>query len=124
MLLNICAGIRFYLYLFCVTLFNIVITVVLPVRGVLQVPSYEAHLTISFVQLEFVSVGSRFGYSISFSTTPLLTPHSVEIVLHSVLTCRLIIGMREASESPGTKPETYELALSDNATLEFTTESA
>ena len=48
-----------------------------------------------------------------------LTPflYSMEVVLHSILTCRLIIGMREASESDG---RTFELSeVLRHSTLEF-----
>jgi len=34
----------------------------------------------------------------------------MEIVLHSILACRLMIGIREASQSYGHKSETFELS--------------
>ena len=42
------------------------------------------------------------------------------MVLHSTLSCRLIVGLREASQSSGPKSETFELSgLPDEATTEF-----
>jgi len=44
---------------------------------------------------------------------PSLTPcslHSFEIALHSVLACRLMIGIREATQSFGRKSDTFELS--------------
>jgi len=76
-------GIRFYLYLFCVTLVNVVITLVLPI--------------------DFVGVGS-----------------CIEIVLHSNLACRLMIGLREAGQSFTHKTEALELSgLPEHNTAEF-----
>ncbi|KAF9650130.1 hypothetical protein BDM02DRAFT_1515285 [Thelephora ganbajun] len=66
-------GIRFYLYMFCVTVVNILIILILPI--------------------DFIGVGS-----------------SIEIVLHSNLACRLVVGLREASRSPGYKLEALELS--------------
>ncbi|KAF9785187.1 hypothetical protein BJ322DRAFT_815113 [Thelephora terrestris] len=66
-------GMRFYLYMFLVTVANILITVLMPI--------------------EFVGVGS-----------------SLEIVLHSNLACRLVIGIREASRVATHKLETFELS--------------
>jgi len=76
-------GIRFYLYIFCVTLVNILISLLLPV--------------------EFVGVGS-----------------SIEIVLHSSLACRLVVGLREASQLSGCRSESLELPeLLNNNTVMF-----
>jgi len=76
-------GIRFYLYIFCATLANILTTLLLPI--------------------DFVGVGSN-----------------MEVVLHSVLACRLMIGIREAGRSLGRKLETFESPeVPRNNTLEF-----
>jgi len=76
-------GIRFYLYTFCVTLANILITLLLPI--------------------DFIAVGS-----------------SIEIVLHSSLACRLVIGLREAGQEFGSKSEPSELSeLPGDDTVEF-----
>jgi len=76
-------GIRFYLYVFCATLTNILITLLLP--------------------MHFVVVGSSF-----------------EVVLHSTLVCRLMIGLREASQSFGNKSEPFELSkVTRTDALEF-----
>jgi len=76
-------GIRFYLYLFCVTLVNVLITLLLPI--------------------DFIAVGS-----------------CVEIVLHSNLACRLMIGLREAGQSFTHKTEALELSgLPEHNTAEF-----
>jgi len=66
-------GIRFYVYIFCVTLANILITVLLPI--------------------DFIGVGS-----------------SIEIVLHSNLACRLVVGLREASRSSEWRSDALELS--------------
>jgi len=66
-------GIRFYLYMFCVTFTNVLITLLLPI--------------------DFVGVGS-----------------SIEIVLHSNLACRLMVGLREAAQSPGPRSDVFELS--------------
>jgi len=42
--------------------------------------------------------------------TPLFLLHSIEIVLHSTLACRLMIGIREASQSYRPKSETFQLS--------------
>jgi len=66
-------GIRFSLYMFCVTLVNVITTIYLPI--------------------DFISIGS-----------------CLEIVLHSILACRLVIGLREASKSPGRISDAFELS--------------
>jgi len=68
-------GIRFYLYIFCATLANVLITLLLPA--------------------DFITVGS-----------------DIEIVIHSILACRLMIGIREATKSyaSGCKSETFEVS--------------
>jgi len=63
-------GIRFYLYIFCATLANVLVTLLLPI--------------------DFVGIGS-----------------DIEVVLHSILTCRLMIGIREAGQSYG---DSFELS--------------
>jgi len=74
------------------------------------------------VQIDFDGIGSMFAYSISFpaksSSDPSFSLHSVEIVLHSTLACRLIIAMREASE-PSFECESETLELSEVPSLEF-----
>ena len=45
--------------------------------------------------------------------------HSIEIVLHSILTCRLMIGIREASQSCGRKSDAFELSEVPHSTIEF-----
>jgi hypothetical protein len=67
------AGIRFYLYMFCVTFANVLVTLLLPI--------------------DFVGVGS-----------------SIEIVIHSNLACRLMVGLREAAHSSGPRSEVFELS--------------
>ena len=42
-------------------------------------------------------------------TSPFFS-HSVEVVLHSILTCRLMVGIREASQSYGRKSDAFELS--------------
>jgi len=79
-------GIRFYLYTFCATLANVLLTLLLPT--------------------DFITVGS-----------------DIEIVIHSILACRLMIGIREATQSyaSGRKSETFELPeMSYNNPIEFT----
>jgi len=66
-------GIRFSLYMFCVTVVNVVTTIYLPI--------------------DFIAIGS-----------------CLEIVLHSILACRLVIGLREASKSPGRISDAFELS--------------
>ena len=44
------------------------------------------------------------------SPDPPFFSHSLEIVLHSILTCRLMIGIREAGQSYGRKSDTFELS--------------
>ena len=42
--------------------------------------------------------------------SPVRFSRSIEIVLHSILACRLMIGIREASQSFGRKLESFELS--------------
>jgi len=82
------------------------------------------NLTVWRVQMDFVTVGSTFAYSISFlskyKSDSSFSSHSIEIVLHSVLACRLMIGIREATQSCGRKSETFELSeVPNDNPLEF-----
>ena len=47
--------------------------------------------------------------SLETPSDPSFSSHSVEIALHSILACRLMIGMREAVQSLG-QWETFELS--------------
>jgi len=82
------------------------------------------NLTARRVQIDFVTVGTTFACSTSFlsksESDSLFSSHSFEVVLHSILACRLMIGIREASQSFRRKSETFELSvvLRDD-TLEF-----
>jgi len=66
-------GIRFYLYMFCVTLANVLVTLLLPI--------------------DFIGIGS-----------------CLEIVLHSNLACRLVVGIREAGKSSVHRSDAFELS--------------
>jgi len=82
----------------------------------------------SYIQIYFVGIGSEFVYPTLSPTRPppdsTLSLHSIEIVLHSILTCRLMIGIREASQSFGHKSETFELSdVPCHSTLEFAPKS-
>jgi hypothetical protein len=53
----------------------------------------------------------RTTFTIPYETGAqfLFFSHSIEIVLHSILACRLVIGIREATRSVARKSQTFEL---------------
>jgi len=76
-------GIRFYAFMFCATIVNVLITWLLPIA--------------------FIAVGS-----------------SLEVVIHSNLVCRLVLGLREAGHSTGDVSNAFELSeLPNNDTVVF-----
>jgi len=123
------AGIRFYLFIFCATLTNVLITLLLQVRD-----PQSSYLTRDpsdhgMCQIYFSGIGSEFVYPHclprNLRLTLLFLSHSIEIVLHSILTCRLMIGIREASQLSGRKSETFELSeVPDDGTLVFARRSS
>jgi len=95
----------------------------------LQVLPYETRLTVRRVQIEFVSAGPWFACSISFLSKPQsdcsFSSHRFEAVIHSILACRLMIGIREASQSSEHKSETFELSVVfRDDTIEFARRSS
>ena len=78
-------------------------------------------------QVEFIGVGSWFVYSAPFTIHLLSDPpsptnfaHSLEIVLHSNLACRLVVGLREAGRSPQLTSDAFELSeLTNDDTVVF-----
>ena len=107
-----CQGIRFYVYSFCVMLTDILLIMSLPVRD-----HSSSHLTRHISPCRASSSSSLLSDPSSDTHTPpqnpnlthLLLSHSVQVVLHSILACRLMIGIREARESSERKRGTIEL---------------
>lgn len=66
---------RFYLYMFLVTVVNILITVLMPVSNCPRLRLQKVHLTPWFIQIEFVAIGSRFGCSVLAHRGPPLNLH-------------------------------------------------
>ena len=57
---------------------------------------------------------------IKLPSNSLISSHRLEIVLHSNLACRLVVGLREASKSPGSKSGAFELSeISNDDTVVF-----
>ena len=115
-------GIRFYLYIFCATLANLLVTLLLPVRGCSKSRpmrpvdhGYASRLTLLVSEQ---CLHAPYHFRRNDHLTPPFFSRSLEIVLHSILACRLMIGIREASH--GHKPETFELsAVPRSRTVEF-----
>ena len=83
-------------------------------------------LTTCIAQVDFIGVGSWFVYSAPFvihpssDLPPPLRSHSIEIVLHSNLACRLVVGLREAGRSPQLTSDAFELSeLTNDDTVVF-----
>lgn len=76
-------------------------------------------------QIAFIAVGSRSGYPIPFPMKPPFNsfcffPYSLEVVVHSNLVCRLVLGLREAGHSAGDVSNAFELSeLPNNDTVVF-----
>ena len=90
----------------------------------LPAPSHETYLTTWCFQIDFIGLGSGSEYPMSILMKPCLIPHfllhSTEVVLRSILTCRLMVGIREASQSFGNESDTFELSGPPrDDTLEF-----
>lgn len=66
---------RFYVYMFLVTVANILLTLLLPVRDLPNSRSHRIHLTTDIVQIDFVGIGSRFGLMLFLVGWP-LNPHA------------------------------------------------
>lgn len=111
------------MYLFIVTLVNVLITLLLPVRDRPVLPR-KTHL-ISSVSLRLTSLLLDPGsdphiFPCELSSYSPLFFRSIEIVLHSNLACRLMIGLREAGQSFTHKTEALELSgLPEHNTAEF-----
>ena len=112
--------------MFCATLTNVLVTLLLPVRD-------PPNLALRDISNHAVHTDRLRLYRIRvcipphrFPRIPRLIPpfllHSIEIVFHSILACRLMIGIREASQSSG---ETFELSeVHRYGTIEFARRSS
>lgn len=108
------SGMRFYMYMFLVTVANILVTTLLPVSRHPKFHPHKRYLSMHIVQIDFIGIGSRFGKPAILLIIPRLSCtlllYSIEIVLHSNLACRLVIGIREASRSTVGKSDVFELS--------------
>ena len=111
--------------MFLVTVANILLTLLLPVCGLPNSRHHRMHLTHRYHPDRFhrhrilVRVPSPVSYGVAPQLSRLFF-YSIEIVFHSNLTCRLVIGIREASRSIVGEPDSFGLcAVSGDSSAVF-----
>ena len=108
--------------MFCVTLVNVLITLLLPVRGHPKSRFMEPSNRVYHPdRLHRYWVLVRIFHTISYGlpSNLLLFTHSIEIVLHSNLACRLVVGIREAGKSSVHRSDAFELSDIPDDTVVF-----